>query len=365
MASRQSPLRALFAELGARFESHDGYESAQHFGDEAREVRAVRSSVSFADVGRQDRLELTGRDRVRWLHGQVTNDIKALANGAGCRAVHLTPKGKMFADLTVRCEPERLVLTVEGGHGAALAARFAKFIVMDDAAVEEISDREGVLLIAGPEAPAALARLTGDESWDLAAYHHRGARIAGFAVTIVASAWTGERGYEICCAADAAENVARALLAAGIAPCGELAFDTLRIEAGWGRFGRDFGDEHLPVEAGLEHAISYTKGCYVGQEIIARLRTYGQPAKLLSGLASDQLTPAGAVVADDHGIDVGVVSSSVHSPTLERPIALAVLRREAAKSGGPLTARFGGRSFPLSATLLPFVARRFEPARPS
>lgn len=362
---RPSPFRSVLPSAGAVLETIGGVETAVSFGAADDEARAVRSTVGMADTSFFDRVEIAGKDRVRFLHGQCTNDIKSLRPGEGCRAALLSPKGKMAADLSIVCEADRLVATVEGGRGQALIDRLQRYIVMDDVTVRDVSAATAPLLLAGPEARRMIVQAGGDDPSLLPVFHARTTTVFGLAVQIVADLWTGEQGYELRAPADHAAALWSGFAALGVRPFGASAFDLLRIEAGWARFGVDADEESLPNEALLDHAISYSKGCYTGQEVVARLKTYGQVAKHMAGFFATAVPIPGSRVVDAEGLEVGRVTSAAVSPTLARPVVLAMIRREALKRESPLFAASAGRTIPLEKTDLPFVPRRALPALPT
>jgi folate-binding protein YgfZ len=251
------------------------------------------------------RLQLTGADRVRFLHGMVTNDIEALAPGAGCHAAMLTPKGKMLADLVVYCEPERLVLELDGALGEKIHSTIEKHVIMDDVEVARLDGAEwGVY---GDEAAGALG------VGELPPYHFvetAGRRIAR-------TPELGVAGYHV---------FGERPPLAGARELTDEEFEILRVEAGTPLYGRDMGEDRLPIEAGVTDAVSFTKGCYLGQEVIARATNLGHINRKLVGLRLSAPAPAGAKLSAPARAEAGVITSSVVSPRFGA-IALGYLHR--------------------------------------
>jgi folate-binding protein YgfZ len=278
------------------------------------------------DLSARARLQLTGPDRVRFLHGMVTNDIEALAPGAGCRAAMLTVKGKLLADLIVYADEERLLLEFDGELREKIRGVVERHIVMDDVEVEDVTDGTREVGVYGADARAAIERALGAPVGELLPYHHRligGARVA--AATELALP-----GYHV---------LGAAVPAIEGEPLGDAAFEVMRIEAGTPRYGVDMEEDRLVLEAGIDDAISLTKGCYLGQEVVARATARGHINRKLRGLVLDGAEPAarGAKLSGAGRDDAGQITSSVFSPRLGRAIALGYVHRSLWDAGTELT----------------------------
>ena len=300
------------AALGATFLTVHGAEVVAHYGDPTTELAALRDTVGLLDLSHRSRLCLTGADRVKFLHGQVTNDVQRLRLGEGCYAALVNAKGKLHSDLNIYRLADELLLDFEPGYTAAVAARLEKYIITDDVQLLDAAPHYGLLSVQGPRAAEAVAQLA--LPWELPAkplafsahadatlgqlYLMRragggiphGVPPSGGAAPEPAEAGTlNPAGFDLFIPTAALGTVFGQLLAAakslGGRACGWHALETARIAAGLPRFGQDMDETNLPPEAGLEaRAISYSKGCYIGQEVIARIRTYGQVAKTLRSL---------------------------------------------------------------------------------
>ena len=296
--------------------------------DLAGEYRALTQGCGLVDRSERGKLALTGTERKSFLAGQVTNDIEGLAPGGGCYAAFLTHKGKMLGDLRVLDveddggdEPEpTLLLDTDRATLQALFDLVRRFKIGYDVALHKRTVQRGLLSLVGPGARAVAAA----EAVGVDEHGHRPGAIAGHAVRLIAT----EAGVDVLCEADATEDVRAALRAAGATPVSEDAAEIVRVESGRPRYGVDVDAATIPQEAGLNaRAVSFTKGCYVGQETVARLFYRGKPNRHLRGLKLSEPVPAGAELRLGERV-VGTLTSSLVSPAFG-PIALALVRREA------------------------------------
>jgi folate-binding protein YgfZ len=285
-------------------------------------------------------LVLTGEDRVRFLHGMVTNDIETLAPGHGCHAAMLTTKGKMLADLIVYADEDALMLELDGTLRDKIKATLDKHIIMDDVEVADRSDEVPALGVWGDDAAGAVAAAVGLDANVLAAlpnYWH----VRAGAARVARAPELGLLGFHVFGATVAGE------------PLDEAELEERRIEAGTPRYGVDMGEDRLPIEAGISDAVSFTKGCYLGQEVIARATNLGHINRKLVGLWLDGDEPAarGAKLWAASRPEAGFVTSSVRSRRLGRAIALAYVHRTLWEPGTEL--RCDGRT--ATVTALPFA----------
>jgi len=316
--------------------------------DLAPEYRALTGSCGLLDRSERGKLALTGGEATSFLAGQVTNDIEGLQAGTGCYAAFLTHKGKMLGDLRVLAvddagEPEpELQLDTERPTLQGLYDMVRRFKIGYDVELHKRTVQRGLLSLIGPDARAvagAPAGLAADE------HAHAPATIGGAAVRFVVT----DGGVDVLCQAGDREAVRATLVAAGAVPVSEAAAEIVRVERGRPRYGPDLDDGTIPQEAALnDRAVSFTKGCYVGQETVARLFYRGKPNRHLRGLRLSEPAPSGSELHLGERL-VGRIGSSVVSPTLG-PIALALVRREAAV--GDMLAVDGGARAELVA--LPF-----------
>ena len=331
---------------------------------------AAYSAAILCDRSSEARLRVTGPDRVAWLQGLLTNDIAALEPGQGCYAAYLTPQGRMVSDVRVLAFEDGLLLDVPGGRRAAVIERLEQFIITEDVHVRDLTAALMRFGLHGPQAPAILARVLvefapdiADRVASLSEHAHVSDELDGATLIVAGTRELGRPGFDVYCAADRLGRLVAALEQAGAVPGDADTFETLRIEAGRPRFGADMDSETIPLEAGIEdRAISQTKGCYVGQEIIIRVlhRGGGRVARRLVGLAFDpgdgetRDVPASGSPLLNGDREIGRVTSAAWSPRAGRVIALGYVARDAAEPGSVVT--LGGAS-PRTAhvTTLPFV----------
>ena len=279
-------LHEFHQSLNARFTEVNGVEVVDHYGDPLTEHNALCESAGVADLSFRSRLCLTGADRQRFLNGQVTNSVNDLRPGDGCYAALVTAKGRLESDLNIFCLPDELLLDFEPGLASRVAARFEKFIIADDVQVVEVAPHYGLLTVQGPKAATAVEKLALTLTLPEKPLHFASAKADGIGEVYCMNHPRGAvAGFDLFVPAAALALVFDKLVAAarelGGAPCGWQALEMIRIEAGIPRFGQDMDESNLAPEAGIDdRAISYSKGCYIGQEVIARIRTYGQVAKV-------------------------------------------------------------------------------------
>jgi folate-binding protein YgfZ len=334
--------------MGARFTALNGVESVADYGDLAREYQALRQSAGLIDLSCRGRLCLVGDDRQRFLNGQVTNNLKDLPAGRGCYAALVNAKGKIQSDLNIHVLPDEILLDFEPGLSETVTRRLDHYIIADDVRIVDVSSTHGLLSVQGPRAADVLGALNPPlplpvRSHDIACVKHE-----RFGELYVVNLPRGTvAGFDLFLPVDVLQPAMEQLIQAARSvegrPCGWTALETVRIESGIPRFGADMDETNLAPEAGLEErAISYSKGCYIGQEVIARIRTYGQVAKSLRGLelsgSSTQLPGRGDKLIHD-GKEVGHITSAVHSPALGRNIALGYVRKEVNQPGTTLIVR--------------------------
>lgn len=284
--------------------------------------RVVREACGLLDRSERGKLAFTGADAKAFLQGQVTNDVEALAPGGGCYAALLSPKGKMLGDLRILDTGAELLLDTERSALQAIFNVLHRARVGFDAELHKRTLQRGLLSLVGPEArrtagPAA-------EALPEAEHANAAAEVDGIGALLVVT----DLGIDLLCDAEDTEALAAALAARGAVPVPEEAVETLRVEHGRPRYGVDLDDATIPQEAGLnERAVSFTKGCYPGQETVARLFYKGKPNRHLRGLRLSEPVASGAELTLD-GKPVGRLGSVARSPELG-PIGLALVRREA------------------------------------
>jgi len=320
---------------------------------------AARGAAGIIDRTYRGRIVVSGPDRATFLQGLLTNDIVALEAGSGCYAAYLTAQGRMIADMYVYALGDLLLLVVEPEVKDALLAKFDQLIFSEDVRLGDVSRTFGEIAVVGPDAARLVSQVLSDATAAvLAAMPEHGNRRAGFEgqpVIVTRVADTGTPGFGVYVEQPHVERLRASFKEAGAVEIDEVTAEVLRVEGGVPRFHRDMNEETIPLEAGLEaHAISFSKGCYVGQEVIIRVlhRGHGRIARRLVGLRLEgSAAPEAGAVLRLEDRDVGIVTSAVMSPVLGQPIALGYVRRELSTVGTTLTVS-GVRA---TVTELPFV----------
>ena len=285
--------------------------------------RAITEGAALIDRSERGKLALTGTGAKEFLAGQVTNDILGLEAGHGCYAALLTHKGKMRADLRVLDAGDELLLDTERSALQAVFDTIRTFKLGYDVELHKRTLQRALLSVAGPRARA----VTGADTAGLGAeeHDHVAATLGGREVRLVAT----DLGVDVLAVAEDREAVEAALFAAGAEPVSEAIAEIVRVERGRPRYGLDLDESVIPQEADLnDRAVSFTKGCYVGQETVARLFYKGKPNRHLRGLKLSSPVVTGAALRLGEK-EVGTLGSSVVSPAFG-PIGLAIVRREAA-----------------------------------
>ena len=321
------------------------------YGSVAAEYEALHSRAALFDRSHRGRIRVTGERASEMIAGLVTNDVAALAPGQGCYAAALTAKGKIIADVRVFVEEASVLVDVPARAAEGWAAMVKKYVNprvaphtderarLRDIGIFGMNARHVVATVTGVQAPALTA---------LAPYAHVTVEIDGARVLVASVPDLGVEGFELIAPAEAYDALWRRAVDAGASPAGLEAWEIARVEAGRPEWGLDIDDSTIPQEANFDelHAISYTKGCYVGQETVARVHFRGHVNKHLRGIRAPGVEPPprGATLHDAEGAPVGDVRSGVRSPMLGG-IALAMLRREVAP-GAALVARWRDDSAP-------------------
>ncbi|MED5381486.1 MAG: aminomethyl transferase family protein, partial [Verrucomicrobiota bacterium] len=335
-------LNDFLEQQGAQFGLVAGEPVVQNYGDMTAEHRALIDSVAFVDLSFRGCLAVLGDDRVKFINGQVTNEVAGLKPGQGCYAALVNAKAKMQADLHVYRLDDELILDFEPGLLDSVKARLESHIIADQVELVDASPHFGLLSLQGPKTADALTSL--GLALPGEAFAHAKSPLDGLGeVYVMNNGRYGTAGCDLYIPTghlgEATERLAKAVEGQGGRLAGWQATEIARVEAGIPRFGADMGNNTLPPEANLEtRAISYTKGCYIGQEIIARIRTYGRVNRTLVGYRLEADLASGTQLTDDSGKTVGTLTSVVDSPRFG-PIALGLAKRGSEPPGQVLIAR--------------------------
>lgn len=338
--------------------------------DTTRPYSAVRHSSAWRDRSGEGRVEVTGTDRVAWLQGLLTNDVAALRPGHGCYAAYLTPQGRMLSDVRVLAFDAACWLDLPAAAAGRVLKRLDMFIITEDVVLRDLTGEVARLSLHGPESPRAIGQRLGSCDTHLPAvlaalpeHHHVTVDGPAGRVVVAGNRQLGVPGFDVYVPASARAEAVDRLAAAGLPAIDEGTWTACRIEAGRPEYGVDMDEETIPLEAGLEsRAISFTKGCYVGQEVIVRVRDRGQGrvARRLVGLTGPATARAhdafhaGDTIVDDER-EVGRVTSASFSPALRCRIALGYVHRDSASPGRELGVRTAEGLVAVTVTSLPFL----------
>jgi tRNA-modifying protein YgfZ len=327
--------------------------------DNSRGYAALRHGAALVERPDAGHLLLSGADRRNYLHGLLTNDITALAPGTGCYSAMLTAQGRMISDMRVLELGDAILLSVPRGLAPSLHAHFERFVFSEDVQVEDVTATRTELGVYGPGAADIVTKVTGAANpGTLPLFGSMSATLASADALIVHDDSIGIDGFGIVLQAPAAMAAREALRDAGAVLANDADVEAVRIESGRPRFGADMDADTIPLEAGIDaRAISRTKGCYVGQEVIVRVidRGHGRVARHLAGLilAADAASPIVGALLTSGDREVGRLTSVTWSPSLSRPIALGYVHRDFTGPGTHVTVQGAGDAV---VTALPFVS---------
>ena len=348
----KSPLESIHHRLSAMMIERDGWTVPESYGDVLLEYAAVREGCcGVIDLSNRGRILVRGTEAVQFLNGLITNDMKTLRENSWMPAAFPNVQGRLIASVrVVRLKDEgteetegtdrnvcpTFLIDTEAATHERVLKTIERFTLAGDFRVTDVTSQTAMLSVQGRKAVDVVRAVLGDAAgiapnratqlaWPRS--DDNGAEVTG-SVTVIRASHTGEDGFDCVVNADGAGALWDALQNDGARPVGYAALEMLRIEAGLLRYGIDMDETNVVTEAALDDAVSYTKGCYVGQEIIARIKYRGHVAKKLTGVMFEQAVKVavGAVVNSAEGKEVGRVTSVTYSPHLGRTIALAYLK---------------------------------------
>jgi aminomethyltransferase len=361
---KQSSLHEHHVALAAAFEDRAGWTIPIHYGDISAEHAAVRRQVGVSDLSHRGKLRVTGDDRIKWLQSVISNDILPLKPGQGRYSSFLTHKGKMLTYFRVYIQPDQVFVEDVGDIGDTTFQALRKFLLYGTKAkLENCRETWSLLLVSGPKAAAVLRTAFGCEPSSLGLLEFVSADIAGRSAMIIRTEETGEEDFEILLPAEAApsawDQIMHAGQADGIKPFGSQTREALRLEAGLPQAGPDLNEEIVPPEANLEQkAFSLSKGCYPGQEVVARMDTYGSVRRRLVGLMLEgPVIPARGAKLYSGDREVGWLSSATQSPQLGSVIAFGFPLRDFSTPGTALAVEIEGSRRQAVVKALPFYTR--------
>ncbi len=377
---RTTPLYHIHCQLGATFaERHHGWKVPVHFTDTVTEHHAVRNSVGLADMSHRGRYRVTGADRAKFLHRILSNDVEGLQAGQGNYTTLLTNRGKIISDMHVYVRDDAIYIDTNPEATESLFKELDKYIIADDVELENITTQTGAITICGTQAHHLLCAVLEEPALPEIAEHHNGyyevdGGTSSHRIMYARTHQTGEIGYNLYTAAESLQWLWDRLISQSIhpTPIGWEAAELLRIEAGTPKYGAELTEAIIPLEAELTHAIDFEKGCYIGQEIVARMNYRGHPNRLLRGIEIEFAVsePKGlheryaSTAVFEHRTkkvyseqkEVGWITSTAYSPILNKMIALGYVRMAVTEPGSRVQIEMPNGRVNGTIRLLPFYS---------
>ncbi|HEY0005827.1 MAG TPA: aminomethyltransferase family protein [Pyrinomonadaceae bacterium] len=356
--ARSLPLDEKHRQSGAVLEEREGWLVPASYGESEAEYACVREGgAGLVDLSLRGRISVYGSEAVMFLNGLMTNDVKTLAEGSWMPAVFPNVQGRLLASARVIHEGKRFLIDTESVTRAQVFKLLERFNLAGDFRALDITEETAQLSLQGARSTEVLGLVLDrkdslPERQEVFSTSWRGVDLA-----LIRATHTGEDGFDLFIEASGAQSLWEALVAAGAHPFGQDALEVMRLEAGVPRFKVDMDETTVVLETGLEEAVSFTKGCYIGQEIIARIHWRGHVAKKLTGLSFENRTevPREARIGTLDGKEIGRVTSSTFSPRLNRTIALGYVKYDYLAPGTELRVLFGDEEQSVHVTALPFV----------
>jgi folate-binding protein YgfZ len=352
-----SALLALHVEAGARLQGEGVDARVLTFGDVPAEYRAAQENACLFDETDRGRIDVRGEEAAAFLHRITANDVRGLQPGHGCRDLLLSAKGKVRFEFDLAREPDAIRLSIARGQAAGLIAALDTYLFAEKVELVDTSADHAPIAICGPNSAAIVATLIGAPA---PKGDHESIRVelGARSLSVTRSLVAGSPGFRLDAGASGAVQLWRDLCAAGARAAGIVVRDILRVEAGSALFGVDVDDSVYPQEARWEDAFSLTKGCYIGQEVVAKIDTYGGLNKRLVALrvsSDDPIAHGTRLLGQQDGAwtDLGVVSSWAYSFVLDTGLVLAYVKRRHQSPGS--TFRVGDSG--LDATIVPIPVR--------
>ncbi len=315
------------------------------YADATEEYWTIKKAVGLADMSHLGRLRITGKDRVSFLNGLLTNDISQLKENEGQRSALLNSKARVLADLHLYAQPDSLLVDTGESPASHVKEILDMFIITEDVQIQDSSRDLVQLTVQGPRSSQAIKEVLGPEAQDLKQLEQKTLGPS----TIIARDRTGQSGYDIILPALEAEPVWHGFLLnggdIGLNPVGSQALEILRLEAGYPKYATDVDENTIILEAGFKDAINFNKGCYLGQEVVARATHIGRVNKQLVRLeveTKDSISPRSKLMSD--GREAGFITSAAFSPGLGRVASLGYANREFAKEGTRVNVQSGETS---------------------
>ncbi len=338
MESQKTPFHAAVKVAETTFGDYWGWKLTKVYSDVASEWRAAREQVVLHDSSHLGRLKATGQDVLDLLNRLSTNEVGSLQPGEGMPTILTNDRGRILDLITVFHLGEYVLLLTNPPMRGQVAQWIDKYTIMEDVVLEDVTDHTAMLSLLGPKASNLLESLAGRKLSEMQNHCSEKIEVGGSSAYLIRRDALGLPGFLLLVEQEEAENVWSTSLSAGAVPMGMDAYEALRIEAGWPDYGKELGEGYNPLEAGLAGAISFTKGCYIGQEVIARLDTYDKVQRHLVSLhfSGSEGVKRGTVLCQE-GREVGAVTSVAEVPTTGQLVGIGYLRKAASQVGTKLS----------------------------
>ena len=356
---QRSPLEETHKRLGATMTELGAWRLPVSYGETAAEYAAVREGgAGLIDLSSRGRIRVSGSEAVQFLNGLVTNDVKALETGAWMRAAFPNVQGRLIGEARVlRLGLDEFLFDTEAATHERVLKTLERFTLAGDFHVADLTCETALISVQGARAAEIISAAIGFEAASVERGRVHTGRWNNQPLQVIRATWTAEDGFDLFVGADFAVSLWDALMACGAQAVGFDALDILRIEAGVPRYDVDMDETNVVLEAAPDDAVSFTKGCYIGQEIIARIHWRGHVAKKLTGLSFDE---QGETKRDDKlramdGKEIGRLTSVTFSPKLNRLVALAYVKYDYLGAGTEVRVISNETELAARVTELPFV----------
>jgi aminomethyltransferase len=367
---KRSVLDETHVSLGALMTEREGWSIPKSYGDALQEYATIREQgAGLIDLSARGRLIVSGSEAVSFLNGLITNDVKTLAENHWMAAAFPNVQGRLIASVRVvrlkddttgkSAVPIFLIDTEAATHNTVLKT-LQRFTLAGDFRVTDVTDATSLLSVQGKDAARVVRGVVGDAIADVGQNRAEQVEWRNSPVTVVRATHTSEDGFDLLVAGQQAPELWETLSRAGARPVGFDALEVLRIEAGQPRYGIDMNDTNVVSETNLDDAVSFTKGCYIGQEIIARIKYRGHVAKKLTGIVFEGKAEieSGAMLQAGDDKEIGRLTSVTFSPHLARTISLAYVKYDYLAPGTQVKVVIGKENFPGIVSELPFVPKK-------
>ncbi|MGI6455103.1 MAG: YgfZ/GcvT domain-containing protein [bacterium] len=356
--TNQSVLYNIHARHHAVMKSYGTFELPAHYGSAIQETFTLRHSAGLFDLSHWAMIQISGPDRKTYLHRMVTNEVENLDPGQGNANLILNPQGKVLADFWLLNFEDRLLLLTHAHLKERIISTLDKYLIMEEAEIRDVTSDMVMLSLQGPQAEQTLRQCISEGSLPAEELHHTHVKIEHSELIALRLSHTGEDGFDLLLKPEQAEPVWNKLITSGAHPTGMDALEILRVEAGIPVVDKDLDDKVIPQEARLHHALSFTKGCYLGQEVVARLHFRGHVNRELTGFyLNTPQPPEQEVLLTHEGKPVGSITSAVLSPTLNRVIGIGFLRCKLREEGREIQGENAGEQITATVANLPLVQK--------